>query len=73
MRKGLQVFGDQGVAVVQKEMQQFHDLDMISPIDVETMSKQQKSRALSYLMFLKEKRDGNIKGRGCADGRKQQL
>ena len=24
-------------------------------------------------MFLKEKRDGTIKGRGCADGRKQQL
>ena len=22
-------------------------------------------------MFLKEKRDGTIKGRGCADGRKQ--
>ena len=24
-------------------------------------------------MFLKEKRDGNIKGWGCADGRKQRL
>ena len=73
MRKGLQVFGDRGLAAIQKEMQQFHDLDVITPIDMKTMTKQQKSRALSYLMFLKEKRDGNIKGRGCADGRKQRL
>ena len=73
MQKGLQVFGDQGLAAVKKEMQQFHDLDLITPINVKTMTKQQKSRALSYLMFLKEKRDGNIKSRGCADGRKQQL
>ena len=27
--------------------------------------------SLSYLMFLKRKRSGKIKGRGCADGRKQ--
>jgi hypothetical protein len=25
--------------------------------------------ALSYLMFLKRKRDGTVKARGCADGR----
>ena len=73
MQKGLQVFGDQGLAAIKKEMQQFHDLDVITPIDVKTMTKQQKSQVLSYLMFLKEKRDGNIKGHGCVDGQKQQL
>ena len=31
----------------------------------------EKKRALQYLMFLKKKRNGKIKGRGCADGRKQ--
>ena len=31
----------------------------------------ERSSALKYLMFLKKKRDGAIKGRGCADGRKQ--
>lgn len=30
-----------------------------------------KYNALPYLMFLKQKRTGKIKGRGCADGRKQ--
>ena len=32
-----------------------------------------KNKALGYLIFLKEKRNGDIKGRGCADGRPQRL
>ena len=32
---------------------------------------EQKKEALAYLMFLKRKRGGKIKGRGCADGWKQ--
>lgn len=35
------------------------------------LSRKEKAGALSYLMFLKEMRDGAIKGRGCAYGRKQ--
>ena len=73
MQKILQVFGDRGLVAVKKVMQQFHDLDVITPINVKTITKQQKSRELLYLMFLKEKRDGNIKDQGCADGRKQRL
>ena len=67
------MFGDRELATIKKEMQQFQDLDMITPINVKTMTKQQKSQALSYLMFSKEKRDGNIKGRGYDDGHTQQL
>jgi hypothetical protein len=35
------------------------------------LSTAQKAGALESLMFLKEKRDGSIKGRSCADGRKK--
>jgi hypothetical protein len=35
------------------------------------LSREDKKAALHYLMFLKKKRCGRIKGRGCADGRKQ--
>ena len=35
------------------------------------MSEEQKNVSLTSLMFLKEKRDGTIKGLGEADGRKQ--
>jgi hypothetical protein len=41
------------------------------PQDAEDLSTNQKKGALESLMFLKEKRDGTIKGRTCADGRKQ--
>ena len=34
------------------------------------MTSAQKYKALVYLIFLKKKRCGSIKGRGCADGRK---
>ena len=34
---------------------------------------EQKKAALRYLMFLKKKRCGRIKGRGCAGGRKQRV
>ena len=37
------------------------------------MSRDEIKCALQYLMSLKEKCSGKIKGRGCADGRKQRL
>ena len=37
------------------------------------LTREQKRAALRYLMFLKQKRCGRIKGRGCADGRKQKV
>ena len=36
------------------------------------LTKEEKTKALKHLMYLKENRDGKIKGRGCADGQPQQ-
>ena len=71
IKKGLRIFGDEGSAAVIKELKQLHDLKVIVPIDSKAMTREEKSKALQYLMFLKKKRCGRIKGRGCADGRKQ--
>ena len=71
MKKGLKVFGEPGYAAVKKEMQQLHDRKVMQPVDRKDLSQSQKKEALGYLMFLKKKRCGAIKGRGCADGRKQ--
>ena len=71
MKKGLKVFGEPGYAVVKKEMQQLHDRKVMQPIKRKDLSPSQKKEALGYLMFLKKKQCGTIKGRGCADGRKQ--
>ena len=73
LKKGLQVFGPPGVEAVYKELKQLHERKVGEPRDASTLSTAQKKNALGYLMFLKQKRTGQIKGRGCADGRKQRL
>jgi len=66
------MFGEAGVeAVLRKEMQQLHTRKVMSPRKAKELTASQKKEALGYLMFLKRKRCGKVKGRGCADGRKQ--
>ena len=71
LKKGLRLFGEDGEAAVTKELQQLHNREVLEPKHPSELTKEQHVRALSYLMFLKMKKDGTIKGRGCADGRKQ--
>jgi hypothetical protein len=56
---------------VTKELKQLHNMKTFFPVDSKTLTKQEKQKAISSLMFLKEKRNGDVKGRACADGRKQ--
>ena len=69
LKKGLQVFGPPGGEAVYKELLQLHECKVGEPRDTSKLSPMQKKNALGYLMFLKQKRTGQIKGRGCADGR----
>jgi hypothetical protein len=71
VKKGLKKFGDAGVNAVLKELQQLHDRKVLEPKGPGEITSQERKDSLRYLMFLKEKRCGTIKGRGCADGRKQ--
>ncbi|MEL7196301.1 MAG: reverse transcriptase domain-containing protein [Bacteroidota bacterium] len=73
MEKGLKVLGERGVEAVLKEMRQLHDRKVMIPMMGDSITDEQKKKALNYLMFLKEKRCGTVKGRGCADGRPQRL
>jgi hypothetical protein len=71
MKKGIKTFGARAVEAVQKELKQLHDRSVVKPRHVSELTAEQRRAALQYLMFLKEKRNGTVKGRGCADGRKQ--
>jgi hypothetical protein len=73
LKKGLELFGQAATDAVVKEMKQLHDRKTIRPRHSKHLTLDEKRKALGYLMFLKEKRCGTIKGRGCADGRKQRL
>ncbi len=55
------------------ELQQLHDRKVLEPKDADNLTQEEKKAALHYLMFLKKKRCGPIKGRRCADGRKQHV
>ena len=71
MKKGIKLFGQAGIDAVLAELNQLHERKVLKPKDSSKLSREEKKAALQYLMFLKQKRCGKIKGRGCADGRKQ--
>jgi hypothetical protein len=71
MKKGIKLFGQAGIEAVQAELHQLHERKVLLPKDSAKLTHGEKRSALQYLMFLKQKRCGKIKGRGCADGRKQ--
>ena len=71
LKAGLRAFGDDGIKAVEKEMRQLHDQDVMKPVYKRSLTPEQRKEALAYLMFLKRKCSGKIKGHGCPDGRKQ--
>ena len=71
LNAGLHTFGDDSMKVVEKEMHQLHDRNMMMPVHKHCLTLEQHKEAGAYLMFLKRKRCGKIKGHGCADGQKQ--
>jgi KUP system potassium uptake protein len=73
LKKGLERFGDAGAEAVSEELKQLHDRAAMVPKGANMLTKEEKRGALQYLMYLKKKRCGRIKGRGCADGRKQRV
>ena len=44
---------------------------LVVPIDILTLTKLEKIAALDTVNIIKEKRNGDIKGRTCANGAKQ--
>jgi hypothetical protein len=73
MKKGIKMFGEPGINAVLAEPQQLHERQVMGPVMANSLDKQEKRKALQYLMFLKRKRCGKIKGLGCANGRKQRI
>ena len=71
LKKGLRMFGERGKEAVRKEIISFKDFDVLEPILAkDELTYKQKLDALPLMMSLKEKRTGEIKGRGLAGGHK---
>ena len=71
LNKGLELYGDKAEKATVKEFTQIQDMDTYTPMDASKLTREQKTKALSSLLFLTEKRDGRIKARQCAVGSKQ--
>ena len=70
-KRGLKHFGTASADAIMKELKQIVYRKVMEGRKSGELTTAQKKAALKYLMFLKQKRCGKIKGRGCADGRKQ--
>jgi hypothetical protein len=72
MNEGIKKFKVKGKAGVTMELTQMNHMSMFRPIEVEALTYNGRKKALSLLMFLKEKRDSLVKACMCANGRKHQ-
>ena len=55
MKRGIQMFREDGVTAIRKEMQQLHDQKVMAAKHSAELTPDQKKEALAYLMFLKWK------------------
>jgi hypothetical protein len=70
--RGLKEFGELGYEATMKELDDnLLGMGAVKMLEPTELNKNIRYEALNYLMFLKRKRCGKIKARGCADGRPQ--
>jgi hypothetical protein len=62
LKPDLRKFGTRGVTAAVKELTQLHIMDTLMPLEASKLSREQRMHALSSLLFLKEKRTGDVKG-----------
>ncbi len=71
LKAGLKHWGDKGKAAAHPEMKQLQFRETFKPFHWQELTHTQKQSVLESHMFLKEKRDGKLKGRTVAGGNKQ--
>ena len=68
LEAGIKRFGERGESAVTKELDQFNKCKVFEPKHANDLSEEDRKKALSSLIFLKEKKSGAIKARYCANG-----
>ena len=71
VKEGLKRHGDKALTALLKEFGQLHKYDKLDPQIIDNLSFEKRKEALNIITMVKEKRDGIIKARACADGRNQ--
>ena len=71
IKKGRELFGQKADDAILKELTEIDSFETYQPLHANSLTHEQKKKALEALFFLTEKRDNRIKGRKCAVGSKQ--
>jgi hypothetical protein len=71
-RAGLRKFGDVGKTAAMTELTQLHTYKTYHPVHANSLFPDECQQALSSLMNIVEKLDGQVWARACADGSKEQ-
>ena len=67
--KAVKEFGSHGINAAKKEVKQLHDRRGFRVIVVDELTRREKERAQDGLMFVTEKRSGEMKGRLAYNGK----
>jgi hypothetical protein len=70
-KEGLRKFGEKAAEALIKEWKQLDEKNVFHGLYFHETTPEQRKQALHLVQLIKEKRCGKIKGRTCADGRKQ--
>ena len=70
-KAGIRKHSQAAIDALMKEFAQLHNQETFDPVHAHSLTKEQREAALQSVNLIKEKRNGDIKGRSCADGRKQ--
>jgi hypothetical protein len=71
LKASFKEWGEEALMAAQSEMKQLHFRNTFKPKHWRELSQVQRQTVFDSHMFLKQKRDGNIKGRSVAGGNKQ--
>ena len=67
-------YGEHGKeSATMKEIKNLVLLECFGKVEYESLTVEQRLSTLPILMFMVEKQNGDLKTRGCADGRQQRL
>jgi len=69
LKTGLKNFGSKGSEAASKELDQLHQRNCFTLVNVAKLTPSEKKKAQMALMFLTEKRDGSVKGQMIYNGK----
>ena len=62
LQRGMKKFGQHGADAASKELNQLHRRNCFTPIDMVTLTPEERRKSVDALMFLGQKCDKSIKG-----------